>query len=172
MRNTFSFKISGLLAVAAFLVAPALAGDMTASIIANISGVGKKLVSLAEAIPAEKYEWRPAEGVRSVSETFMHIASTNYFFGGRFGKQPPEGIRGWEKSVTAKADVVAKLKASFAFVEEALKGADLSKPIKLYGGKEGTLGDMALMAVAHAHEHLGQLIAYARFNKIVPPWSK
>ena len=172
MKKTVLLKISGLLALTAFLAAPALAGDMVESIIANISSAEKKMVSLAEAIPAEKYDWRPAEGVRSVSETLMHVASTNYFFGARFGKQPPEGIRGLEKSVTAKADVVAKLKESFAFLKGSLEGTDLSKPVKLFGGKEGTLGDMALMAVSHAHEHLGQLIAYARFNKITPPWSK
>ena len=172
MKKTVLLKIPSLLALAAFLVTPALAGDMLESMIANLSGAGGKLVSLAEAIPADKYGWRPAEGVRSVSETLMHVAGANFMFGARFGKKPPEGTRGLEKSVTDKAEVVAKLKESFAFVKEALAGADLSKPTKLFGGREGTLGDMALMAVSHAHEHLGQLIAYARSNNVTPPWSK
>ena len=154
------------------MVAPALAGDMTESIIANISDAEQKLVSLAEAIPADQYGWRPADGVRTVSEAFMHVAGANYYFGGRFGKQPPEGAGELEKTVTEKAEVVAKLKESFAHIKGSLAGADLTKETKLFGGKMGTTGDLALAAVGHIHEHLGQLIAYARSIGVTPPWSK
>lgn len=173
MKLTMYSKISGLLLLAGFLVAPLGAADMRASMTANLTGAQKKFVSLAEAIPASKYNWRPAAGVRSVSEILMHVATVNYFFAGRFGVKPPADFRhDWEKTVTAKAEVIAKLKASFEQIERALRGADLSQTVKLHGGRETTVGKLALHAVSHAHEHLGQLIAYARMNGVVPPWSK
>jgi uncharacterized damage-inducible protein DinB len=131
--------------------------------VADLKAVQEKLVNLAEAMPDDKYGWRPGEGVRSVSEVFAHIASANYFFGGRLGGgEAPADVREWEKTVTAKADVVAKLKTSFEAVIGPVGSTDLS----------GDSARMALMVVTHAHEHLGQLIAYARSNGVVPPWSR
>lgn len=173
MKHTTAFsKISGLLLLAVFLAAPLGAGEIGESMAANLAGVGDKAAQLAEAIPGDKYGWSPSEGVRTVSEAMMHIATANYFFAMRMGGgKPPEGMREWEKTVTEKADVAAKLKGSFEAVTSALKGADMSQATKLFGGKEGTIADMALIAVGHGHEHLGQLIAYARANQIKPPWS-
>ena len=132
-----------------------------------------KLVALAGAIPPEKYSWRPAKGVRSVSEVYMHVAETNYFVGGPIGVKPPSGSNNMEKTVIEKAKVVEALRASFAQIRQAvmnLSDADLSKPTTAEG-QQTTYEGLLFFLASHTHEHLGQLIAYARSNGIVPPWS-
>lgn len=143
-----------------------------ADLLANFDDTQKKIVSLAEAVPEEKYSWRPAEGVRSISEVYMHIAGANYMIPAGLGVKPPAGIgRDMEKSVTEKAKVVEELKKSFAHTRSVLADLDdLSKPTKLFG-RDNTYGGVALLIVTHLHEHLGQSIAYARSNKVTPPWS-
>jgi uncharacterized damage-inducible protein DinB len=136
----------------------------------------KKFLDLAQAIPAEKYSWRPGEGVRSVSEVLVHVSGADVMLGARFlGATMPETIkmsRTMEKDLTDKAKIVDFMKTTFAFLNDAAAKADLSKPVKVFGGVE-TNGDGALMAISnHMHEHLGQLIAYARVNGVVPPWSQ
>jgi uncharacterized damage-inducible protein DinB len=139
----------------------------------DFDDVSKKIVELAEAVPAAKYNWRPATGVRSVSEVYMHIAGGNYFLATFAGAKPPSyDTRNLEK-ITDKARVIDELKKSFEYLRVvATHGteADLEKPIKMFGYDTTHRG--ALMAVLnHLHEHLGQSIAYARMNGVVPPWS-
>ena len=151
----------------------AAASDLGERMAANLADVEEKIVGLAEAIPEAKYSWAPADGVRSVSAVLAHVASANHFFASRIGGgKPPADVREWEKTMKTRADAVEKLKGSFAAIREALAGADLDKPTKLFGGRDGTIGDFALIAVGHGHEHLGQLIAYARSNQVTPPWSE
>jgi len=134
----------------------------------------EKVVGLAEAMPQEKYGWRPAKGVRSVSEVYMHIAIGNYFILTALGEKMPEGITfATEKTVTDKAKVVDTLKASFANVRRVItnmKDADLAKETK-YFNLQTTYEGMLFFLSDHMHEHLGQSIAYARVNGVVPPWS-
>ncbi len=152
--------------------APVQAGEANDLMLSSIKDAQDKLLQLAEAMPEDKYGWKPAEGVRSVSEAFMHVAGANYFFGARMtGTKPPAEARGLEKEVTQKTEVITKLKESFERVNAGIEKADMSQPTKLFGGREGTMGDLAMIAVSHAHEHLGQLIAYARSNNVTPPWS-
>ena len=160
----------------AFSAAPlaADAASTKAEVLANLADANKKIVALAEAMPADSYGWRPMDGVRSVSETYMHIASANYLFGGMLGAAKPEGVDSGslEKTMTAKADCVAALKTSIEYVTKALEGVDdFDAEMKLFG-RDSTKFGGALIVVTHAHEHLGQAIAYARTNKVVPPWSK
>lgn len=137
--------------------------------------VSRQLISLAEAIPADKYSWRPAPGVRSVSEVFMHIAIANFWLLSVTGpKMPADLTEGMEKSVTAKADVISWLKRSLDAVKTAraqLKPGDLQRRVKVMG-KEVTVDGMYLRIIIHDNEHMGQLVAYARMNGIVPPWSQ
>ena len=137
--------------------------------------VSSQLVSLAEAIPADKYGWRPAPGVRSVSEVLMHIAIANYWLLSVTGpKMPADLTDGMEKSVTAKADVIGWLKRSLDAVKTAraqLKPGDLQRKVKIEG-KEVTVDGMYLRIIIHDNEHMGQLVAYARMNGIAPPWSQ
>jgi len=124
-----------------------------------------KLVALAGAIPQEKYSWRPAKGVRSVSEVYMHVAGTNYFMGGTIGAKPPSGFNfNMEKTVTENAKAMEALRASFAQIRQALMNlsdADLSKPTTAEG-QQTTYEGLLFFLAGHTHEHLGQLIAYAR----------
>ncbi len=134
-----------------------------------------KLNQLAEAMPESKYNWRPAEGVRSVGEVFMHVAGANLGIPSFWGVKPPAGFEfgTYEKSLTKKADIQAALKESFAHVKKALMAAsdaDLEKPAEFFGMKTTVRGGYFLV-LSHVHEHLGQSIAYARMNGVVPPWS-
>jgi uncharacterized damage-inducible protein DinB len=138
--------------------------------------VSRQLVALADAIPAEKYAWRPGPGVRSTSEVFMHIAIANFGLLHITGPALPAGIGAddMEKSVTAKADVINWLKRSLDAVKTAhasIKPADLHRKVKV-NGRDADVDGMYLRIIVHANEHMGQLIAYARMSGVVPPWSE
>ncbi|MFL6195472.1 MAG: DinB family protein [Thermoanaerobaculia bacterium] len=146
-----------------------------ASIVFQIDQAREKLLSLAEAMPAEKFAWRPAEGVRSVGEVFAHVSGANYFLPTFWGAKIPAGVdpRGFEKEGGDKAKTIATLKASFEFLQQqiqAVPDADLTRAIKMFG-HDATVADAMLTLASHAHEHLGQSIAYARMNGVTPPWS-
>ena len=138
--------------------------------------VSKQLVALAEAIPAEKYGWRPGPGVRSTGEVFMHIALANFHLLSITGPKMPADLNSpaLEKTVTAKADVINWLKRSLDAVKTAhagIKPADLQRKVKIED-RDATVDGMYLRIIVHANEHMGQLVAYARVNGIVPPWSE
>lgn len=168
-------------APAASAAAPAAAaeapapGSMRAITLRQIVAAQEKLVALAEAMPADKYGWRPGEGVRSVGEVFMHVASANFFLPTFWGAKIPAGVdpRNLEKEGADKAKTVAALKQSFDFVHQAINAlpdSDLQKPIKIFG-RDALVAEAMLGIASHDHEHLGQSIAYARMNGVVPPWS-
>lgn len=135
-----------------------------------------KFTRLAEAIPAEKYTWRPAADVRSFAEVFLHVSAANYNLYKLMGTPPPAGldIKSLEKSTTDKAKVIATLKDSFAHARKAITAmpdSDLDKSMDWFGGKNTERG-ILLFIVRHGAEHLGQSIAYARVVGIVPPWTE
>lgn len=130
---------------------------------------------LAEAIPADKYTWRPSADVRSVAEVFLHVSAANYNLYKLVGTPPPDGfnVNGFDKSTSDKAKVIATLKDSFAHARKAITSmpdANLEKSLDWFGGKNTQRG-ILLFIVRHAAEHLGQSIAYARFIGVVPPWT-
>ncbi len=169
-----------LLVLSAFPVGAADAADaapagIRGEILAGIKDAQDKLIQLAEATPEAKYSWRPSKDARSTGDVFMHVASGNYFLAGFAGVKAPEGINleKYESSLTKKADIQKALKDSFAHIEKALvnvSDADLDKPAELFGRKS-TVRGVYLLLLSHAHEHLGQAIAYARGSGIVPPWT-
>ncbi len=135
-----------------------------------------KFTRLAQAIPAEKYTWRPAADVRSFAEVFLHVSAANYNLYTLVGAKVPEGLdtKGLEKSTTDKAKVIATMRDSFDHARRAITAmpdADLEKSIPWFGGKNTERG-ILLFIVRHAAEHLGQSIAYARFIGVVPPWTE
>ena len=137
--------------------------------------VSQQLVALAEATPADKFAWRPAAGVRSTSEVYMHIVMANFYLLSVTGPKMPADLKeDAEKTVTSKAEVVAWLKRSL----EAVKQAHLAENPKTLARKvrimnqDATADGMYLRIIVHANEHMGQLIAYARMTGVVPPWSK
>ena len=153
------------------------AAALKASFIADLDVVKGKFVGLAEAFPQDKYTWRPMDGVRSVSEVFILAASEGYAFiptsfGGKAGAAREEMTA--MRTVTDKAKIIEHLNKAFAHAKAELTAAD---PATLTGrrqvmGQSMTAIDAALGIGGDLHEHLGQMIAYARMNKIVPPWSK
>ena len=151
------------------------------SYFASLEEVQEKFLQLAEAFPADKYAWRPAPGVRSVGEVFMHVASEYYAWSPRsFGATPSpvvtmtrEGFQQFEASAT-KENVLKHLKEGYAYGRQAVEGVDPATLVgtKKFFGHDATTTDIALGMSGDLHEHLGQLIAYARMNGIKPPWSK
>ncbi len=155
---------------------PAAAADTyKGDLLMDVGQLEEKVLGLAEAIPADKYSWVPSEGVRSVSGAMMHLAGANFFFPTLFGGAPPEGIdmRNLEQ-ITEKDEVIDVLKKSFASLRsmiESVPDDELMTTISMFG-QDATKAGALHAAVSHSHEHLGQLIAYARANEIVPPWSQ
>jgi uncharacterized damage-inducible protein DinB len=154
--------------------APAVTNIRTA-FLDDLKDEQEKIVGLAEAFPAEKFAWRPAEGVRSVSETLLHLATANFGFPNAWGVKPPEGLdlRGLQKSTSDKAKVIALVKQSYEHMRAAvsnLSDADLEKRVKFFSD-EAPIAEVLFHTANHQHEHLGQLIAYARMNGVVPPWT-
>ena len=133
-----------------------------------------RLNQLAEAFDADQYGWRPAEGIRSVSEVFIHVAGANFFFANQFGVDMPEGFgMDAEQKITAKDDVIATLQKSQKHIHKALANAaqkDLDEKVMMFG-RERSWRSVLMIVSGHGHEHLGQAIAYARSTGVVPPWS-
>jgi hypothetical protein len=143
-----------------------------AEFLTNLDEVQDKVMELAESMPADRYSWRPGTDVRSVSEVFMHVAGGNYFLCTFLGVDPPKMNGDIEKKITRKADVIAELKRSFDHLRGAVNSVnDLEKPVKMFGTQTTQRGVMVTI-LSHLHEHLGQSVAYARMNGVVPPWSR
>ena len=184
MRKALAFPLA--LMLLALLAVPGLAqtastkpaaapaaGGVRTEILRQIDDAQQKLLALAEATPADKLTWRPNDKVRSASEVFMHVAGGNYFIPTLWGVKPPEGLSREMEKETDKAKVIDALKKSFEHVHKAIEStsdADLDRKIKIFD-HEGTVREGMMIVASHAHEHLGQSIAYARMNGIVPPWS-
>jgi len=169
--------ILGLLMVAA--VWPLRAQDPYEGLWQGFDGewrhVSKQLVELAEATPAEKFAWRPAPGVRSASEVYMHIVTANFYLLRVSGPKVPGDMKeGIETSVTSKAEVIAWLKRSLEAVKQAhwgVKPEELQRKVRV-NGRDSTVDGMYLRIIVHANEHMGQLVAYARMSGVTPPWSQ
>jgi uncharacterized damage-inducible protein DinB len=132
-----------------------------------------QLIALAEATPAEKFSWRPAEGVRSTAEVYMHIAIGNYRLlsgAGVTSVDPAKLHQKLETSIADKADVIEFLEESFAAVRTAYPSIEPEKKVQIFG-RSATAEAVLLRLLVHNHEHMGQAIAYARMSGIAPPWS-
>lgn len=157
------------------------AAEVRKQFLADLDTLQSKFLALADAFPAEKYSWRPAQGVRSVGEVFMHVASEYYVYTPMaYGaprspiiQQGQEGMQKFEQ-MSSKTDVLQHLKAGFAYMKQQLSTIDeaqLAGAKKLFGG-DRTIIETSFVMSGDLHEHLGQLIGYARMNGVKPPWSK
>ena len=149
--------------------------DMKAQSLYDLDDLHKKFVSLAQATPAEKFAWRPADGVRSIAEVYLHVAGTNFGFATILGTMPAPDYtaKGYEQSTTDKDKIIAELNRSFDYAHAAIEkmaNSDFKKPMPKYGA-DANAGDFVYLIMTHTHEHFGQSIAYARMNGIVPPWT-
>ena len=160
---------------------PATATAIRQQFLTDLDTLESKFVALAQAFPDDKYAWRPAPGVRSVGEAFMHVASEFYTyapvaFTAARSTVVGRGREGFQKfeQMSTKADVLKHLRDGFAYARQniaALPVDSIAGTRKIFGG-ERTIIETSQGVTADLHEHLGQLIAYARMNGVVPPWSK
>ena len=163
--------------------APAPAG-LAGDLLIDVGQLEQKVMGLARAIPADKYGWRPGQGVRSVGEVLLHVAADNYLLPAMLGHPaaPATGIKGddfktaqaFERRQLGRDSTIAELQRSFTHLKASLSAtrADrLSAPVSMFG-QASTVQRMWIMTTTHLHEHLGQLIAYARSNNVVPPWGQ
>jgi uncharacterized damage-inducible protein DinB len=184
MKHSFSIFCLLVVAVSAVRVSaqvhpyrdgtPGVTGYRS-EVLAIVMIQGDEFARLAEAIPAEKYTWRPSPGVRSVAEVLLHASAANYNMYKLIGAKIPDGIdtKNMEQSTTDKVKVIATLKESYAHARQAITDmpdADLEKTMDWSGGKITERGVLLFIA-PHIAEHLGQLIAYARVLGVVPPWT-
>ena len=150
-----------------------------ADLLGQLDRLKGQVVSLEGAVPQDKFSWRPTEGVRSISEVYLHIADANYLFANAVGLKSPfdnktlfdEKTR--DVRTTDKAKIAEALNASFDWTKGALAkltDADMEKKVDFFGMKM-TVRNALMSMLGHAHEHLGQSIAYARSNGVVPPWT-
>ena len=167
-------------AVAVPAAAQAPAGVM-GDLLNDVKEAKGKIVGLAKAMPDAAWDWRPGPGVRSTKEVFVHLTGDNYFIPVGAGATAPAAtgigedyktVEAFEKRTRTREQVIAELDASFAFIEQqmaATTDARLATPSKW---PKTSTRQLWIAAATHLHEHLGQLIAYARSNKVTPPWSK
>jgi len=149
--------------------------DMKAQSLVDLERLQKKFVDLLNAVPADKLTWRPSPDSRSFAELFLHVAGERYGILALMGAEKPAGFNGktFEKSTTDKGQILSGLNRTWEFAQKAINGmsnADFAKLMPKLG-TQANAGDVVYILVADAHEHLGQAIAYARMNGIVPPWT-
>jgi uncharacterized damage-inducible protein DinB len=153
---------------------PAAAG-FHADLLADYGYITGHLLQLADAVPAEKYAWRPGDGVRSFAEVLGHVASANYYGAAALGTPTPAGVDPEKlESTTDKAQAIAALRTAIEHFQKAIAAVDakaLDDQVEIFGMTLSKRRVM-LMMQGHAHEHTGQAIAYARMNGVVPPWSR
>jgi len=149
--------------------------------IADLEQLRDKFLSLAKAFPEESYDWRPMEGVRSVRDVFVLIAAEGTLFPTMWGFEQPEwvadgGIGGETARLRAlsRDELIAELERSFGHLVELVRpltDEHRARQVDFFGLTTDLTSAITLMGT-DMHEHLGQAIAYARMNRIVPPWSR
>lgn len=145
----------------------------------QLDRVKEQILTLEGATPQDKFTWRPAEGVRSISEVYLHLADGNYGIMSAVGAKPPVDMKNMmdqkkrESATTDKAKIASALTASFEWTKSELSkltDADLEKEVDFFGSKSN-IRNVLFTLLSHVHEHLGQSIAYARSNGVAPPWT-
>ena len=179
-KHWCSLPVIALLSTTSFTPAEAqTASDLRSQYVADLETVQTKFQELAGAMDATQYDWRPMEGVRSVSEVFMLIVAENYVVPAAWGAEAPEDITvspalfGSLAETTEKADVLTQLERSATYMLQVvghLTDEQMDDTIQMFG-QERTIQAALFLVVGDMHEHLGQAIAYARMNEVVPPWT-
>lgn len=171
------------LALALAATSPLQAQSFMGEMHRDVNEAQKKMLDLANAIPESAYGWRPSPGARTVGEVLLHVAADNYLIPIFMGMPAPAatGITSdfatagaFEKRQLTKAQIVSELETSYAHLHKGMgltTDTNLAEMVKMFGQDWTRLRAMVL-TVTHLHEHLGQMIAYARANNVVPPWSQ
>lgn len=147
----------------------------------SVSNAEKEFVSLAEAMPEDKYDFRPTQGefknVRTFGEQVRHVASANYEFASMaLGEKPPVDLGKGENGpdLKTKAEIVKFLKDSFAYLHKATATLKTDNAVEQVGTApfRPTRMGLAMLSVSHIFDHYGQMVEYARMNGIIPPASR
>jgi hypothetical protein len=166
------------------LAAPAAAQEpagVMGDLLGDVREVKGKIVGLAKAMPDAAWDWRPGDGTRSTKEVFVHVVADNYFIPVGAGSSAPaetgigedyKTVGAFEKRPRTREQVLAELETSFAFLEQQMAATPEAKLASPSKWPKTSTRQLWIAATTHLHEHLGQLIAYARSNKVTPPWSK
>ena len=174
MRTIRTRTIACAVAIAAVLsLAPLRAQTTQAALSKEAGTLSDKFTGLAR-VMAGKYDWKPGEGVRSVGDVFNLIVTENGLLAGTLTGAGGGRGGGRGAQVIEPEKLQDALKTSYANVQKAIEGlsdADLKAPVKVFG-KDMTKEGAIRYLFGDQHEHLGQSIAYARSNGVVPPWSK
>lgn len=185
MRRPVVFALA---AVSLLSVTTARASSQPATVVADlltdVTQLEKKMVDLAKKMPADKFDWRPGAGVRSFGEVVLHVAADNYLIPAAIGvaADPATGIKGddyktalaYEQRKLSREAAIAEMEKSFAHLKKAMQATTpdrLNQKVQMFG-QSFTMQQTWILATTHLHEHLGQVIAYARSNSVVPPWSQ
>lgn len=168
-------KITLVLILMATVISYAQDNLTQSTVQAVLIGNQAQVVQLAEAFSDEQYDWRPMDGVNSVGEALLHVAGGNYFLASKMGFAPPEDVDMMKLGeIKGKENIIAALKKSNEFVLAKImevETASLNEEVDFGFIKMNKLGGL-LAIMEHNGEHKGQLIAYARSNNVVPPWSQ
>ncbi|MGQ0639693.1 MAG: DinB family protein [Gemmatimonadaceae bacterium] len=178
----FTLTAAAMLAISA--VSSAQTAPVIADLLIDVGQVEEKMLQLAKAMPADKFDWRPGTGVRSFGEVVLHVAADNYLIPAVAGVEadPSTGIKGsdyntavaYEQRKMARDAAIAEMEKSFAHLKRAMQGVTaqrLGEKVTMFG-QTFTIQQTWILATTHLHEHLGQVIAYARTNGVKPPWSR
>jgi uncharacterized damage-inducible protein DinB len=175
MRRWLAAAALAALLVPAWASAQDVAG-IRGEMIASMKDAGTKIQELATAIPDGKYTWKPSKDVRSTGQVFLHVVQANYMLPSFFGVQPTmtkDELIKLDSQTMEPAKIRQMLKESYEWAAKAITDtpdAELDTQTEFFGMKMTKRAAM-LILTSHSHEHLGQLIAYARSNNIVPPWT-
>ena len=178
MRKLFAALSLAALLVPAWAAAQDLPAGIRGELISSMKDAGGKIQELASSIPDGKYTWKPSKDVRSTGQVFLHVVQANYMLPMFFGVQPPasmgkDELMKLDSQTMEPAKIRQMLGDSYAWAEKAVSDtpdSDLDAQVEFFGTK-WTKRSAMLLLMSHSHEHLGQLIAYARSNNIVPPWT-
>jgi uncharacterized damage-inducible protein DinB len=178
MQSTRRLSILTILALA--LPTPGLAQNTAPAVRAELlrhfnASIGK-VIGLAEAMPSERYDWRPEKDAMPVGQVYAHIARYNYYYPATSLSVATPTAIGLDtlEAMRDKAQIVQLLRRSAEHVRRAVTDmpvTQLEKSTRLYG-RDVPQWAVLLQLVAHMNEHLGQSIAYARANNVIPPWSR
>jgi uncharacterized damage-inducible protein DinB len=171
-----------LCTVTTLLISPAVSSaqskpqESPAQVYAKLfTGQAKEVISAAEAMPADKYNFRPNkgtfEGVRTFAQQVTHIAGSQYYYFGNFGVKGGVDSDAIDK-LTNKDDIVKALKDSYDFAQQAIATITAENAFTDFGEHKSTRAGITAGALAHTNDHYGQMVIYLRMNGIVPPASR
>lgn len=167
----------GVTILAGLPAAPALAADgapvAPSQVYSRIlSGIEREVIGVAEAMPADKYNFAPTngnfKGVRTFGEQAKHMASANYDYFGALGLKPNRDVKSID-ALTSKADIVQALKDSFAYGRRSIDTITPQNAFLSLGKNGATRAGMAAAAMVHCNDHYGQMVEYLRMNGLAPP---